>query len=147
MKKEIRFYNVLFPIWMLLLFWQTWMVVLPGNFLFDSLVLYLAMRSMKLPEKMCFYKKHIWWIFLFGMLADFIGAGCLFGVLYLDWSHTGDELYFTIPAMILSGILIYVFNYCVTFRKCEKPLRRRLSLTLAIATAPYTFVIPVSWIY
>ena len=35
MKKEVRLYNVLFPIWLLWIFPQVWLVLLPGNLLID----------------------------------------------------------------------------------------------------------------
>ena len=47
MKKEIKLYNVIFPIWMLILIPPLWLVVLPGNFLIDLLVLYISMRILK----------------------------------------------------------------------------------------------------
>ena len=147
MKKEIRFYNVLFPVWFLVLIPQMWLVVLPGNFIIDSLVLVISMHCLHMTDKKTFYKKHIWWIFGFGLLADAIGSGFLLLMLVLEWASFGDELYFTIPAVVLSGAIIYALNYFVTFRRCEKFLRHRLALIYAIVTAPYTFLIPVSWIY
>ena len=32
-----KLYNVLFPMWMLILFPTTWLIILPGNFLIDSM--------------------------------------------------------------------------------------------------------------
>ena len=44
-KRGVMLYNVLFPVYMLFLFFPaTWLVVLPFDFAFDSLVLVLAMR-------------------------------------------------------------------------------------------------------
>lgn len=37
MKKEVRLYNVLFPIWLLWIFPQVWRFLLPGNLLIDCL--------------------------------------------------------------------------------------------------------------
>lgn len=144
---SIKLYNVLFPVWMLFLFPAMWLIILPGNFLIDSLVLLIAMYALKLADKKSFYKKHILKIFAFGMLADIIGSGVMFALLLLEISTSADELYLTIPAMLLSAALIYVFNYFVTFKHSDKELRHKLSLTFAIATAPYTFLIPTSWIY
>lgn len=39
MKKEVRLYNVLLPVWLLWIFPQVWLVILPGNLLIDCLVL------------------------------------------------------------------------------------------------------------
>ena len=74
MKRKNRLYNVLFPAWFLMLIPTVWLIVLPGNFLIDSLVLVAAMFALKTGEKKQFYKKHILKIFLFGLLADAIGS-------------------------------------------------------------------------
>ena len=49
--RTIKLYNVLFPLWMLLMFPQAWLIVLPGNLVIDSLVLVVAMLALKLSEK------------------------------------------------------------------------------------------------
>ena len=45
--RDVKLYNVLFPFWMLLMFPITWAIVLPGNFIIDSLVLLLVMAILK----------------------------------------------------------------------------------------------------
>ena len=147
-KNETRLYNVLFPFWMLLLFPQVWLIVLPGNFIIDSIVLIVAMLALKMADKKQFYKRHILKIFLFGMLSDIIGAGYMFRLMLIfEVGAMGDELYLTAPALIISAALIYVFNYFVTLGKDDKVLRFKLSLIFATVTAPYTFLIPTSWMY
>ena len=145
---DIKLYNVLFPFWMLLLFPQMWAIVLPGNFIIDSLVLIISMFALKMTEKMRFYKRHIFQIWGFGMLSDIIGAAYMFLLMWaFEVGSMGDELYLTIPALIISAALIFVLNYFVTFRKSDKVLRLKLALTFTIVTAPYTFLIPSSWLY
>jgi len=58
-----------------------------------------------------------------------------------------DSPVLTVPGVALAGILIYVFDYFISFRKLEKPLRKKLSLIFAVVTAPYTYLIPSQWIY
>ena len=146
--KNIKLYNVLFPFWMLLLFPQMWAIVLPGNFIIDSLVLIISMFALKMTEKKRFYKRHIFQIWGFGMLSDIVGAAYMFLLMWaFEVGSMGDELYLTIPALIISAVLIFVLNYFVTFRKSDKALRLKLALTFAIITAPYTFLIPSSWLY
>lgn len=145
--RSIKLYNVLFPVWMLLLFPQMWLIVLPGNFLIDSLVLIIGMYALKTADKKQCYKQHILKIFAFGLASDFVGAAFLLLMAVLEISTFGDEWYFTVPAMLVSAALIYVFNYFVTFKHSEAQFRRKMALTFAIATAPYTFLIPTSWIY
>ena len=145
--KGARLYNILFPIWMLLLFPVVWLIVLPGNFIFDSIVLLIAMAALKITERRAWYKRYILKIFCFGMLSDFIGAGFLLLMMGLDLYSFNIELLLTIPAVIISAVMIFVFNYFITFRDLEKPERRKMALIFAIATAPYTFAIPSALIY
>ena len=146
--KKTKLYNVLFPFWMLLLFPQLWLIVLPGNFIIDSLVLLVSLCILKIADKKQWYKKHIVKIFAFGMLSDIIGAAyMLFMMIVFEVGRMGDELYLTIPALIISAVLIFVFNYYVTFKKAEKELRFKFALIFAIVTAPYTFLVPSSWLY
>ena len=145
---DIKLYNVLFPFWMLLLFPQMWAIVLPGNFIIDSIVLIISMFALKMTEKKQFYKRHIFQIWGFGMLSDIIGAAYMFLLMWaFEVGSMGDELYLTIPALIISAALIFVLNYFVTFRKSDKALRLKLALIFTIVTAPYTFLIPSSWLY
>ena len=145
--KEVRLYNVLFPLWFLMVFPAAWLIVLPGNFLIDSLVLLISLRVLKITDRKSWYKQHILPIFGFGMLADVIGAAFLFLMMILEVYDIRNELLLTIPAMLISAGLIFVFNYFVTFRKVEKQTRLRLALTFAIVTAPYTFLVPSAWLY
>ncbi len=146
--KDVRLYNVLFPFWMLMLFPTVWLIVLPGNFLIDSLVLLIALRWLGIDEKKLWYKRHILKIFTFGMLSDLVGAAyMLLMMTRFDVGNMGDELYLTLPAILLAAALVFLSNYYITFRKVEKPLRLKLALTFAIVTAPYTFLVPSSWLY
>ena len=147
-KKSITLYNVLFPVWMLLLFPQMWLIVLPGNFIIDSLVLVLSMLILKVADKKQFYKKHILKIYCFGLLSDVIGAAYMFLMAFIfEIGIMGDEPYLTAPGLIISAVMIFIFNYFITFRKDDGKLRLALSLIFAVVTAPYTFLIPSSWIY
>ena len=146
--KGVKLYNVLFPFWMILLFPQMWLIVLPGNFIIDSIVLLISMLILKIADKKQWYKKYILKIFLFGLLSDAVGSAyMLLMMLSLRIGRMGDELYLTLPALLISGILIFVFNYFITFRKVENRTRFKLSLIFAVVTAPYTFLVPSSWLY
>ena len=146
MKKNVTLYNVIFPFWMLYLFPVMWLIIIPSNFLIDSLVLIISMFALKMTDKKQFYKKHILKIFAFGMLSDIIGAAFMFLTVWLEISTMADEWYLLVPAIILSAGAIFLFNYFFTFKKEDKNIRLKLSLIFAIITAPYTFFIPTSWI-
>ena len=145
--KNTKLYNVIFPFWMLMLFPQVWLIVLPGNFIIDSIVLILTLTFLKAQDKKLLYKRYILKAFLFGMLADIIGGAYMLLLVVLEVSRMGDEPYLTIPALILTALLIFVFDYFFTFKKEDKRTRLILSLTFAVVTAPYTFLIPTSWMY
>lgn len=57
MKKEVRLYNVLFPVWLLWLFPQIFLIVAPANLLVDCLVLTLALMGLKHKNKWAVVKK------------------------------------------------------------------------------------------
>ena len=145
--KSVKLYNVLFPFWMLMLIPTCWLVVLPGNFLIDSIVLFVSMVALKLNDKKMFYKHHILKIYGFGLLADIIGSAYMFLMVICGVGTMGDDWYITIPALLIASVLIYVFNYHISFKKVDLESRKRLALIFAIATAPYTFMIPSSWLY
>lgn len=149
MKKSTKLYNVIFPVWLIgIAVPWVWLVVIPGNFLIDSLVLLAGMYALKISAKKEFYKTHILKIYLFGMLSDFIGSLFMFVAMFLlDVGRMGDELYLTIPGVLLSAGMIFIFNYFITFKKIEYKERLKLSIIFAVVTAPYTFLIPTSWIY
>ncbi len=148
MKKDVKLCNVLFPFWMLLLFPQMWLIVLPGNFLIDSLVLLISMYALRIESKKQCYKSSILKIFVFGLLSDAVGSAYMFLMMVgFEIGHMGDELYLTVPAILISAVLIFVLNYFVTFRKYIPKNRRALSLIFAALTAPYTFLVPSSWLY
>lgn len=147
MKKDIKLYNVIFPVWFLMLFPQMWLIVLPGNFIIDSIVLVISMIFLKIEERKTFYKQSILKIFIIGLVSDVIGALFLFLLMIAGAMSMGDELYFTIPAMVISAFFIYFLNYKITFKKLELPLRKKMSLIFALVTAPYTFLIQSSWVY
>ena len=143
-----KLYNHLFPFWMLMLLPQLWLIVLPGNFIIDSLVLLVSMFILKVENKKLWYKKHILKVYTFGMLSDIIGAAyMLLMIAGFKIGNMGDEPYLTIPALIISAAMIFVFNYFVTFKRADKKLRLQFSLIFAIITAPYTFLIPSAWLY
>lgn len=147
MKKDIKLYNVLFPLWMLLLFPVTWLIVLPANYIIDSLVLLISMYALRIYQKKEFYKRSILKIFLIGIFSDVIGSFYMLVNVLLEVGHMADEWYITVPALVISAALIFVLNYYITFRNVDKKTRLLLSLIFAIVTAPYTFLVPSSWLY
>lgn len=165
MKREIKLYNVLFPIWILYFFPQVWIVTVPGNLLIDCGLLLLTLAVLKHTEKRAVLKA-LWWKFwLLGFLADFIGAAVLFGIWLLlsvldlsggAWSEimmaylanpfrSLPALLLTLAGVVLAGVCIYVFDKRAMRRCALLTLRekRAVALVMAITTAPWTFLIPL----
>ena len=159
MKKEVRLYNIFFPLWFLVLCWPLLvpsipilLLLLPLNFAFDSLVLLVTAKVLGLEYKARLWKKSIVPIWLLGFLSDFLGAGLVGLIVYLyDGGLTGDSLFFpaatflALPGVFFAGFLIYTLNRFLSFRKSglEKEKLHRLCLSLALFTAPYLMMIPI----
>lgn len=147
-KNEIKLYNVVAPVWYAywLLLPLAWPWVLASNFVIDSIVLIIGMYVLKICDKMKTYWKCIFSVYVLGFLADILGSGIIVGVMYLmgksKIEYRGDELYLTIPGLIITSALIFVANYFISFRKFEKKNRLKMSIIFAVATAPYLFLVP-----
>lgn len=48
---EVRLYNMILPVWLLWIFPQVWLVILPGNLLVDVLVVFFALLALKRTDK------------------------------------------------------------------------------------------------
>ena len=156
MKREIKLYNVMFPIWMFI-FLPTivWLIILPVNFAVDSLVILLMFGRLGLENRRELWKKSILRVWLFGFLSDFVGAGLTMALLVF-FDHTASvSLEFpygqllVLPGIILAGVFIYHLNRTFSFEKCglDTEAIRKLSLALALFTAPYTMLWPIEWMY
>lgn len=78
MKRQTRIYNVIFPIWILILFPQLLVFVIPGNLIVDCAVLFFTLLALKHTQKGAVVKK-LWWRFwLLGFAADAIGVVWMF---------------------------------------------------------------------
>ena len=55
-KNQTKLYNVILPIWLLVIFPFTWIIILPLNFLIDTLVLKLTMKCLKIEKRKEIYK-------------------------------------------------------------------------------------------
>ena len=175
-KRSVRLYNVILPLWLLILFPQVWLVVIPGNFLVDSLVVYFGLRLLKAEDPKALYKRSIWKVYGRGFAADFVGVAVLLGVAALCmlddaflWSDAiglgaqMDEfsrwltlnafrhpaaLLVTLAAVALAGWLIHRWDRRV-FLDIGLPGEQahRLALWLAVITAPWLFLVPATLFY
>ncbi len=144
MKRDVRLYNAIFPIWMIQILSPIgWLFTVVGNFAIDSMVILAVAALCKAAEKGKLYRASIWKVFLLGFAADIIGGLCMLLIsLIFQIAPSGDELYLTIPGLVFTAGLIFIFNYFISFRKQEKSFRFKQAIALAVLTAPYTFLIP-----
>ncbi len=157
-KKDITLYNMIFPIWMIILFPPFWIIAIPLNFIIDSIVFILSLRHLKMREKKKIYGKSILKIFFIGFLSDILGSIIIFMIANMDkyedllqplaYEPATTPLTFFImaTAIIFVGTLIYFLNKTFSFRKVNITSREKhkLSLYLAIFTAPYTYMLSYS---
>ena len=136
---ETKLYDFIFPIWFMWLYPQLWIYILLGNFLIDSVIYVISMFILKMENKLKLYKEHIFPIFIFGLVSDFFGSIFILILNAFGISVSGDDYLLIAIAVLVSAILIFVFNYVGTFNELNKRDRLVLSLIFAIITAPYTF--------
>ena len=170
MKKQTRIYNVIFPIWILILFPQLLVFVIPGNLIVDCAVLWFTLLALKHARKEAVVKQ-LWWKFwLLGFAADAIGVAWMFlGVLPMmlgdsrqpgpwDIPWLADAInslmtntfrhplafLWTLAGVALAGVCIYFFDRRA-MKSCELldgRQRHIVALVMAIVTAPWLFFIP-----
>lgn len=172
MKKDIKLYNMIFPPFLILAFtpWY-WGASIIGNFIIDSIVLFLIILIVFKKLDFKFYVRKVFLVYAFGFAADFIGIIylfigseicselCNFGKIQqgtfarnllegmagiMHFSRTDIYTYIALGSgILLASIVIFIFNYFVVFRKKDMTRKQRLfaALMLAILTAPYTFLL------
>ena len=77
-KYETKLYNVIFPIWLLIILPVTWIVVLPVNFIIDLLVVTLTLKFMKIQNIKSTIKAVILKVWIFGFISDILGSIFMF---------------------------------------------------------------------
>ena len=155
--KGTKLYNIGFSPLFLYIFPQLWFISLPVNFIIDSLVLLVGFKLFGKEKVLFNYRKSIWKTWLFGYLADLIGAA-----VQIEFEMIADMDFYrgsvmtnplggifpffaTLVSVAVSGILIYVFNLkiCLNTSLLEEKNKKKTALLIALCTAPYMFFMPV----
>jgi len=82
-KKSTKLYNILFPIWMLVMVPSIWLIALPVNFVVDSVVLLIMFSVLAKKRGETDYRpwadwvRSIWLTWILGFISDIIAAGFL----------------------------------------------------------------------
>jgi len=144
-----------------------------GNLIIDAAVILIAAKCLKID---CSFKKHKSCIFKawgLGFVADFIGVGflmivshCLYSLGtsfeslrylndYVRWNVDYNPfaniyaLLITVLSIAIAGFCIYLFNKRISFKNADidEHHKKIISLTMAIVTSPYLFLIPGEWFF
>ena len=164
-KKDVKLFNMIFPMWMLWIFPPFFLICAAANFIIDSAVVLISNKILKFPNVFKKYRKCILLVWIFGFLADIVGGIYLFGISQLiDLFHNfgdsartiawgisynpfGHPLAFliTCTSIVLSGYLIFLFNYKISLNKLDinQKQKKQLAIILALVTAPYLFLLPI----
>ncbi|MBQ9802311.1 MAG: hypothetical protein IJW51_04500 [Clostridia bacterium] len=164
-KRSTKLYNVFFPVWLLFAHPALIAAALPINFGIDLAVVFLALKHLHATERTPLLKTKVWRTWLFGFAADLVGAVLLFFLsvilgdlvpgtydlfghaLYLNPFASPLALLIMLAVIALVGWLIYLFNRKFVYRDTAltDKEQKRVCLALAIATAPYLFLLPTAW--
>lgn len=153
--------NIIFPVYMIWAIPPVIFIAAILNFIIDSAVILITKKILKIEDIFKKYKKVILKVWGFGFLADFIGALFLYIISELfyflelpisyniNYNPLGNIYAFLITCVgiLISGVLIFIFNKKISFKKTDLTDKQKfiLSLVMAIATAPYLFLLPATW--
>nr|WP_314278183.1 hypothetical protein [uncultured Peptostreptococcus sp.] len=169
-KNSIKLYNLFFPLWVLILFPMFWIVSMPFNFVVDSIVLLIGLRLVSKGQLWKNYSRSILQVWICGYIADMIGSGLMFLSTMFGFKLTGnigiairsiadnvmenpfktpDTFIYVTVFIVLVAILIYFLNYKFCLRKTDldKAQKKKLSMLIAVLTAPYLFYLPTTTFY
>lgn len=156
MKRDIKLYNLIFPMWGIyfyaIVFPYLYVLLLPANFIVDTVMLLLLFFLFRVPEKKALYWDGIWKTWGFGFVADFAAAGTLVGIssvvslpfnIYAPISSVG-AFFFATVGVVLAGVLIYFFHIRFVWKDLplEDGKKKKIALGMAILTAPYLMYLP-----
>ena len=164
MKSQVRLYNIIFPIWLLILFPQTWIVVIPANLIIDFLVLYLSLRSVSPEVRKQTVRHSLWRVYLCGFASDILAALPMLLAMMADFGEwwirnvqitvfnpfaTVYSFLWAAGCVVIGGVLIYLFNRHLCLNHCGLSDRQKhkTALMMAIFTAPYLFLFPTMLLY
>lgn len=160
-----KLYNVIFPIWLILLVPPIVLIVIPSNFIIDSIVLIIGFKLLKLTNWFDKYKSSILKVWIIGFIVDILGSLLLLLTQFIPFNeYLNDNLIYPLVwnpfesilallyiliVVIVCGVLIYFINYKYSFKKTglDNKQKRFISILLGFITAPYLFFFPTSILY
>lgn len=147
--RDIKIFNVVFPLWFMMFVPPFIFIPLVSNFIIDSIVIYLTLRSNHFVLSRKKFWRLVFFAWIFGFIADLIGAGLL--LLFSVYFNIDSYRIWTDPitvflylfSVIVTGVMIGGFNLWLC-KKCNIPMEVscKVGLTMGIITAPWLFLIP-----
>ena len=159
---HIRLYNLILPVWLILMIPQLWWLVLPANFLVDLTVLWLGLKHLGVENRKGLCRQAVWKVWIFGFLSDFVGAGLM--LVWNIWDITGSDFLMAVnfnpferldaflwvtACVAVTGLILYLVNrnYCLKKLPLTPEQRNSLALILSVFTAPWLFYLPTAWFW
>lgn len=173
MDKKIKLYNIIAPLWFLVLMPQTWIFGIVINILWDILVTTVIFKAWNVQKKREKIKKIIGKIWFFGFAAGILaeipilllgaaapdGEGLTGFASWweenLSWAVMYDPLH-SIPSflivtlcILLAGWCIYKWNKKYSLKQVaeEEVQRKKMALALAVCTAPYSLYVSSAFLF
>lgn len=170
-QKSVTLYNMILPIWLLVLFPQVWIVVLPANFLIDLLVLRLSFRHQGIENSKQKAKECIFRVWVAGFAGDFAGGIGMASMMFFDFdlqtpfgkwwfdNLTNSVMYnpfetiwaflWVTVCVVIAGVALYWLNRKWTLQNSglTEAQKKSTALAMAVFTAPYLFYLPTAWFF
>lgn len=162
MKQDVKLYNLIFPIWLLIFFPIAIVPAAALNFGIDSLVVLLTLKHLGITPKKPVWKKSIIRVVIFGFLGDIAGSAAMLAsdllldevigahkissaMMYAPWNHPAAVI-ICILCMVLASFVIYKLDKRFAFNKTELDdgQKKKLAMSLAVFTTPILFLVPTS---
>lgn len=138
------------------LFPTLWLISLPFNFVIDSAVLLIGFKIFGKEKVWHNWRKSILLSWIFGYISDIVATFLMLGfelaagrlyntsVMANPFGHPAKFLC-TLFAVLVAGLLIYIFNVKIALRKTEldDKNKKKVALLMAIVTMPFPFFMPV----
>jgi hypothetical protein len=149
--REIKLYNVIFPLWAIFFFTPLILVPLIGNLIIDGLVIYLTLLFKKTKLEWNSLRTIILKAWGIGFGCDLVGFALLFVLSsngkindYNPFASMLTTLAYLFAIMV-AGIMIFWFNYRVLMKEgIEWKVSLTVAITMGIVTAPWLFLIPTN---
>lgn len=170
MKKEIKLNSfVLYPVWLLLLLPNYWLILAASVFIIQSIVLIGALKHLGFDDVPSVWRKSILWNSFYGFLSYLVASG-LFTITLFVKPHNGVSewfianiseplvknpfsnvfaLLYALIVLLITGLLLFVANRAISFRKTalNELGVKKVCLYLAIFTSPYVVLLPSTSFY